>query len=148
MAHLAGGLETVFEHLGRFRVAQIPLALQHLLLLENLGQRDCETILGNCSIHSVKRANRSIGLQLVVLNRLFLSLFLPVVLAYGSRSLFHGAVLLLLELRLPLPLLVEVHDHIGLALGFSELLLSVSTVPGLAVMRLHVYLNVLRTHDL
>lgn len=129
-------------------MAQVPLALQRLLLLEYLGQRDCETILGDWSIHSVKRANRGVGLQLVVLDRLLLSLFLSVLLDYGSRGLFHGAVLLLLELRLPLPLLVEVHDHIGLALGFSELLLSVSTVPSLAVMRLHVYLNVLRTHDL
>ena len=129
-------------------MAQVPLALQRLLLLEYLGQRDCETILGDWSIHSVKRANRGVGLQLVVLDRLLLSLFLSVLLDYGSRGLFHGAVLLLLELRLPLPLLVEVHDHIGLALGFSELLLSVSTVPCLAVMRLHIYLNVLRTHDL
>ena len=129
-------------------MAQVPLALQRLLLLEYLGQRDCETILGDWSIHSVKRANRGVGLQLVVLDRLLLSLFLSVLLDYGSRGLFHGAVLLLLELRLPLPLLVEVHDHIGLALGFSELLLSASTVPSLAVVRLHVYLNVLRTHDL
>ena len=129
-------------------MAQAPLALQRLLLLEYLGQRDCETILGDWSIHSVKRANRGVGLQLVVLDRLLLSLFLSVLLDYGSRGLFHGAVLLLLELRLPLPLLVEVHDHIGLALGFSELLLSASTVPSLAVVRLHVYLNVLRTHDL
>ena len=110
-------------------MAQVPLALQHLLLLEYLGQRDCETILGDWSIHSVKRANRGVGLQLVVLDRLLLSLFLSVLLDYGSRGLFHGAVLLLFELRLSLPLLVEVHDHIGLALGFSELLLPVSTVP-------------------
>ena len=84
----------------------------------------------------------------MMIDGLILSLLSLILLGFSWCSLFHDAILLILELGLPLPFLVEVHDHIGLTLRFSELLLSVSIVYVLPFKRLHVYLYVLLVDNL